>query len=525
MSPLGRVWDRQRPRLKEEDNYNRSRRLPSGTGSGQIIAGLDDCMISLDNFFLDVGQPGTLQARIQQLIARGILDGRFRRGERLPSSRSLARHLGVSRITVTLAYTELVADDYLSARGRSGYFVSDNAPEPPAFSPEPSGKSTVDWSARLGEPIPSLGIEKPQDWADFRYNFIYGQPDPILFDSANWRLCALRALGKRDFLALAADQYDQDDPLLIDFIIRQTLPRRGILAGPDEILLTLGAQNALWLTAQILTGTAAIEDPGYPSLRAILAARGGRVAALPIDEGGIDPGSIPAEVRVVYVTPSHQCPTSVTMPLARRQALLERAEENDFVVIEDDYEFEMSFLRPPSPALKSLDRGGRVIHVGSFSKSVFPGLRLGWLVGPARFIAQARALRALTLRHPPGHIQRTTAYFLSLGHYDALIRRMGRVFAERRRTIEAEIAANGLTIRGAGISGGSSLWMRAPEGVDTAELARRLSAQGVLIEPGHPFFAVTDAPRHFYRLAYSSIPASRIPDGIALIAQELARTT
>ncbi len=333
-------------------------------------------MISLDSFFLDAGQPGTLQARIQQLVARGILEGRFRPGERLPSSRALARHLGVSRITVTLAYTELVADDYLAARGRSGYFVSDNAPEPPAFNPEPAGQGSVDWPARLGRQMPSLGIEKPRNWADFRYNFIYGQPDPTLFDSANWRLCALRALGKRDFLAVAADQYDLDDPLLIDFICRQTLPRRGILAAPDEILLTLGAQNALWLTAQILPGPAVIEDPGYPSLRAILAARGGRVTALPVDEAGIDPDRIPDDTRIVYTTPSHQCPTSVTMPLGRRQALLQRAEEKDLLVVEDDYEFEMSFLRPPSPALKSLDRGGRVIHVGSFSKSVFPGC--GW---------------------------------------------------------------------------------------------------------------------------------------------------
>lgn len=481
-------------------------------------------MISLDNFFLDIGQPGTLQARIQQLVARGILDGRFRPGERLPSSRALARHLGVSRITVTLAYTELVADDYLSARGRSGYFVSENAPEPPAFSPEPAGRGTVDWAARLGPPIPSLGIDKPKDWANFRYNFIYGQPDPTLFDGANWRLCALRALGKKDFLALAADQYDQDDPLLIDFISRQTLPRRGILAGPDEILLTLGAQNALWLIAQILSGPSVIEDPGYPSLRAILAARGGQVTALPVDESGIDPDQIPAETRILYTTPSHQCPTSVTMPLARRQSLLDQAEERDFIVVEDDYEFEMSFLRPPSPALKSLDRGGRVIHVGSFSKSVFPGLRLGWLVGPAPFIAQARALRALTLRHPPGHVQRTTAYFLSLGHYDALIRRMGRAYADRRRTIEAAILHHGLRIAGAGLSGGSSLWMRGPDGIDTTALSRRLAGQGVLIEPGRPFFATEDAPQNCYRLAYSSIPANRISDGIALIAQAVEQT-
>jgi GntR family transcriptional regulator/MocR family aminotransferase len=334
----------------------------------------------------------------------------------------------------------------------------------------------------------------------------------------------LRALGKRDFLALAADQYDQDDPLLIDFISRQTLPRRGILVGSDEILLTLGAQNALWLTAQILPGPAVIEDPGYPSLRAILAARGGLVTALPVDDGGIDPDRIPDQTKVVYTTPSHQCPTSVTMPIVRRQALLDKAEENDFLVVEDDYEFEMSFLRPPSPALKSLDRGGRVIHVGSFSKSIFPGLRLGWLVGPAPFIAQARALRALVLRHPPGHVQRTAAYFLSLGHYDALIRRVGRAYSERRRTIEAEIARHKLMIAGAGLSGGSSLWMRAPDGIDTANMAARLATHGVLIEPGRPFFAAANAPQNCFRLAYSSIPATRIPEGVALIAQGLAQT-
>ena len=474
-------------------------------------------MIPLDSFFLDPGQPGTLQARIQALVARGILDGRFRPGNRLPSSRALARHLGISRITVTLAYTELVADDYLTARGRSGYYVSVNAPEPPAFSPGAPGQSSVDWPSRLGPPIPSLGIEKPRDWPAYRFNFIYGQPDPTLFDSANWRLCAVMALGKRDFLALAADRYDQDDPDLVDIIARQTLPRRGILAGPDEILLTLGAQNALWLAAQILAGPAVIEDPGYPSLRAILAARGDPVTALPVDAGGLDPALIPPGTRTVFTTPSHQCPTSATMPLVRRQALLDRAEAQDFLVVEDDYEFEMSFLKPPSPALKSLDRRGRVIHVGSFS-----GLRLGWLVGPAPFIARARALRALALRHPPGHVQRTTAHFLTLGHYDALIRRMGRAYADRRRTLEAELARHGLAAAGSGTSGGSSLWLRAPDGTDTARLAARLAAQGVLIEPGHPFFAGPDAPRHFYRLAYSSIPAARIPEGVALIAGALA---
>ncbi len=212
------------------------------------------------------------------------------------------------------------------------------------------------------------------------------------------------------------------------------------------------------------------------------------------------------------------------MPMARRRALLQRAGELNALIVEDDYEFEMSFLRSPSPALKSLDRDGRVIYVGSFSKSLFPGLRLGYLVGSEPFIREARALRATVLRHPPGHIQRTAAYFLSLGHYDALIRRMGQVLHQRRKVLAEAVDAAGLRVAGVGAFGGSSLWMRAPDHVDTAELARRLEAQSVLIEPGAPFFLRPDAPKNYYRLAYSSINRARIPDGVKIIGRAIAET-
>ncbi len=463
------------------------------------------------------------------MVAQGILAGRFRPGDRLPSSRKLAQHLGVSRITVTLAYTELLSDDYITSRGRSGYFVSDNAPEPPAFPAKSAGLSTVDWSAVLPPDVaPALGIEKPTDWASYRYPFIYGQADATLFDGANWRLCAMQALGKRDFAALTADQYDGDDPKLVEFIMRQTLPRRGILAGPEEILVTMGAQNALWLTAQVLLSgdrSAVIEDPGYPALRAILTQTGCALTAVSVDADGLPLDQLPTTVDVVFTTPSHHCPTTATMSLPRRRALLDWAEDQQALIVEDDYDFEMSFLKPPSPALKSLDRTGRVIHVGSFSKSLFPGLRLGYLVGPAPFIRAARALRALSLRHPPGLMQRTVSHFLSLGHYDAVIKRTSRAFHDRRRTLDAAIAAHGLTVAGAGAYGGSSVWMRAPEATDTARLAAQLRLQGVLIEPGVAFFAGPNAPRNFYRLAYSSIPAARITEGIALIAQNITDDT
>jgi len=482
--------------------------------------------LPVETFFLQPNASGTLQLQIQQMIARGILSGRFRPGEKLPSTRALAKHLGLSRITITLAYTELLANDYLTSRGRSGYFVSETAPRPPRFEAEPDGHDRVDWSRAIGQRFTGgVTPQKPQDWARFKYPFVYGQTDPKLFDHTNWRHCAVQALGQRDFASMTSDYYDQDDPQLIEFIARHTLPRRGISAKPEQILITLGAQNALWLATQVLLTQrrmAALEDPCYHALRDMLAQSRCRVVDIPVDQDGLPPERIPHETHVIFTTPSHQCPTTATMPMLRRRALLDRAREIDALIIEDDYEFEMSFLGPPSPALKSLDQDGRVIYVGSFSKSLFPGLRLGYLVGSEPFIREARALRASVLRHPPGHIQRTAAYFLSLGHYDALIRRISASLHRRRTVIESAIAEARLSIAGRGAFGGSSIWMRAPGGVDTSDLAARLAAKSVLIEPGASFFAGKDRPRNYYRLGYSSIPSARIARGIELIAHELA---
>lgn len=483
--------------------------------------------ISVDTFFLNPEAQGTLQAQIQEMIAEGILSGRFHVGEKLPSSRKLAAHLGISRITVTLAYTELLANDYLTSRGRSGYFVSENAPVPPSYTPQQKGAETVDWGKALARDYTGGDTpRKPQDWRKFKHPFIYGQADPTLFDHANWRLCALRALGQKDFNALTADYFDQDDPLLIEYIARHSLPRRGITARPEEILITLGAQNALWLSVKTLLDSdrkAAIEDPSYYTLRDQLGHVTPAVDPIPVDKHGLPPEKIAADTDVIFTTPSHQSPTTATMPMDRRRVLLDRAREIDAVIVEDDYEFEMSFLEPPSPALKSLDTDGRVVYIGSFSKSLFPGLRLGYLVGSEPFIRQARALRANVLRHPPGHVQRTVAYFLSLGHYDAQIRRMAKTLQKRRQVIEEAIERHGLKISGAGSSGGSALWMEAPEGIDMAQVAESLRAESVFIEPGTPFFAPGRRRHNFYRLGYSSIPSSKISAGIGLIAKAIAR--
>ncbi|MCK0166397.1 PLP-dependent aminotransferase family protein [Jannaschia sp. S6380] len=480
--------------------------------------------IAVEQFFLDPSHRGTLQRQLQEIVTGGILAGRFRPGDRMPSSRGLARHLGISRITVTLAYTDLVANDYLTARGRSGYFVSEGAPRPHSFPAPVRTECRIDWSRAIARRFPeNPDLLRPADWRRYRYPFIYGQTDARLFDHQNWRKCALQALGARDFQALTEDSYGRDDPQLVEQIIRHILPRRGIVADPSEVLVTLGAQNALWMLAQtLLTGrrTAAIEHPCYPALREILQQSHCDTVGIDVDAQGLPPEAIPPETDVVFATPSHHCPTSATMPLTRRRDLLDRAEAHDFLIVEDDYEFELAFAATPSPALKSLDRGGRVAYIGSFAKSLFPGLRLGYVVAPEPLIRELRTLRSLIVRHVPGHIQRAVAYFLAQGHYDAQVHKMSRAYRERRAIAELALQQNGLTVAGTGSFGGSSFWMRTPPGVVASDLAHRLRDRDVLIEPAGAFFGTDRHPGTHYRLAYSSIAASDIPEGVRRIAEE-----
>ncbi len=484
--------------------------------------------LSQDTFFLDPEFKGSLQSQIRQIVTSAILSRRLLPGERLPSSRKLAEHLKISRITVTLSYHELVADGYLATRARSGYFVSDTAPSGNLKTANSAPSSdTVDWDSLLQRNYSgSITANSTPNWRRFPYPFIYGQADPELFSYSNWRLCAHQALGRKEFDSLISDYAVRDDALLIDFISRHTLPQRGIIARPEQILITMGAQNALWLTAQLLLHegkSAAFENPGYPGVREIL--RQSRCKRIPVDvdQDGMNPDDLPTDVDVVFTTPSHHAPTTATMPMSRRHALLARASRDGFLVVEDDYEFEMSFLKPPQPALKSLDTEGRVLYVGSFSKSLFPGLRLGYLVGSEPFIRHARALRSTVLRHPPGQIQRTTANFLALGHYNSHIQRMKTAYQQRREIMTDALKAEQLENVGGAAFGGSSFWMKAPEHVDARVLATRLQEKGVLIEAGDHFFEGDDRPLNYYRLAYSSIKTKMIEAGVHLIGEAVRK--
>jgi GntR family transcriptional regulator/MocR family aminotransferase len=468
----------------------------------------------------------SLQSQVREMMVSAILDGRLPCDEPVPSSRRLARTLGVSRNTIVLAYQGLVDDGYLIPRERSGYFVNaDMQDARPTRSgtpaaPPPAG---LDWAARIGlHPSAQENLGKPRQWDTYEFPFIYGQVDHTLFPMAEWRDCARQALGRRWLDTWTGDAREDDDPALVEQVRSRILPRRGIMASDDEILITLGAQNALYILASLLvtrTTRVAMEDPGYPDVRNIFRLHsGGHVGGLSVDDGGLVVDDGLSQCDLVFVTPSHQFPTTVTMPVERRVRLLERATRHDFLVIEDDYEFETSYRGEPSPALKSLDRDGRVVYVGSLSKTMFPGLRLGFLVAPAALIREARALRRLMVRHPPSNNQRTAALFLALGHHDTLIHRLHRAYHARWQAMAEALGRFLPESTRAPTFGGTSFWVRGPAGLDADRLASRALERGIIIEPGRIYFGDSNAPRNYFRLGFSSIPCDRIAPGIARLA-------
>lgn len=473
-------------------------------------------------FFIDRESGLGLQAQLRETVVSAVVAGRIQPGAQLPSTRRLADYLRISRITVTLAYQELVSQGYLEAGDRSAYRIAGNPPgRGLENAPLPADAQPVDWDSKVTMNFDVVRqVEKPLDWRRYPYPFLYGQMDPSLFDLNAWRDCARRALAREDFILMASDFAAADDVRLVNYICSRTLPRRGIHATPDEILVTVGAQNALWIVTRLIlaNGSSAVcENPCHPDISASLLLSGARVTTIDVDAEGLTPDNLPEDVDAVVVTPSHHSPTGATMPIDRRVRLLQAATERDFVIVEDDYEFEISFLAPPSPALKSFDTTGRVLYIGSFSKSLFPGLRLGYLVAPAPFIRKARALRSLILRHPPGHLQRTAAYFLALGHYDAVLHRMRTEYHARHIAMAEAFQREGLKIAGASAFGGTSFWMEGPEGLDADRLVQILRQDGVLVEPGSPFFPRSNAPCRFFRMGYSSIPKTSISEGISKV--------
>ncbi len=482
-----------------------------------------------------------LQNQIRTMMVDAVLEGRLPAGEEVPSSRELSEWLGVARNTVVLAYQQLVAKGYLLTRDRSGHRVNpamaptlsnqshDVSRRPPELAPVIAlNRRTPDWSSRI-QMSTSLqrNIVKRSDWQSVPYPFLYGQFDDSLFPTAEWRECCMKALSVADMRYWAQDLILHDDQVLVREICTKVLPRRGVWAKPDEVVVTVGAQHALYMLADLLFGAStrvAMENPCYPDARNIVARKAGEIVSIEVDDDGLVVDSRLAACDAVIVTPSHQCPTTRKMAMDRRSELLSVAERHDLVVIEDDYEAESGFDDDPSPALKSIDRSGRVIYVGSLSKTFAPGLRLGYIVAPSELVTELRGLRRLMVRHPSAFIQRAFALFISLGHLDAMVRKQTIVYRQRASALREALARHLPEFSTVQCQSGSSLWIRGPREFDSRSFAAHAERVGVLIEPGDVFFQ-EPAPQEFFRMGLSAINTERIEPGIEAMARALRETT
>lgn len=468
-----------------------------------------------------------LQARLRAAVVREIQAGRLSPGTALPSSRDLAKLLGLARNTITAAYQQLVDDGFLSARPRSGVFVApgarEAAVEEPGVAPLPGGAARApDWTQRVRRSLrgrPTLA--KPERWREVPYPFVYGQHDPQLFPVEDFRECCTRTLARASLEHWTPDLESEDVPELVEQLRLRVLPKRGVFALAEEILVTVGAQQALHLLAEALFDERTrlgFEEPGYPHARNCFSLRNPRWLPLRVDDDGLVVDEVPA-LDYVFVTPSQQSPTTVTLSLERRHELLQRADQHNLVLIEDDYEAENLHEGAPIAALKSLDRNGRVIYVGSLAKSLAPALRLGYIVAPRALVAELRLLRHVIVRHPSAFLQHAYALYLSLGHHESHARRLNQAMRSRVAAAAEALARELPDFTFRLPQGGASLWVQAPAWVDAAELALEARREGVLIESGEVFFQNPPYPCPWFRLRLSSLAPERIAPGIAALAR------
>lgn len=478
--------------------------------------------------YLDPDSPLNLQNQIRQKLVDGILNGAFPPGSRLPSSRKLAGQLDVARNTVVIVYQQLVAEGYLVSRQRSGIFVNKEMLNTRVGFRGVSDPGSIEEATRWKRWLKATantdrGARDLPNWSKYPYPFVDGKFDPSLFPLAEWREASRLSLSVANVREWSTGSGDADDPMLIEEIRSKILPRRGIQARPDEVLITMGTQQSLFLICELLADksvTAVMEEPGNMEMRQLLERRSARIKQQGVDEHGLVVGKALQNCDLVYVTPSHQIPTAVSMPDSRRKQLLNAASERDFLIIEDDYECETSYMDRPAPALRSMDREGRVVYVASFSKVLAPGIRLGFIVANPEFIRRARALRRAMLNHPPLNNQRTAAFFLSLGHYDSLMMRMAKIFQERRTALRDALNYNRpVAIEITPEVGGTTWWVRLPDDFDVEYLASEAEREGILVEPVRHYYADPEKAENSFRMGVTSLPIDHIRPGVRKLTE------
>jgi GntR family transcriptional regulator/MocR family aminotransferase len=483
----------------------------------------------------DINSSVPLYRQIYEAIRRAILSGELAASVRLPATRLLAGELAVARMTVVNAYEQLLAEGYIEGKAGSGTYVASALPEDLLHLGE-AGSSRDRRSANAGKPFlsrrgqwfASTSITTLRVQADGNQcAFQNGMPAVDEFPFKLWS-----QLAARRFKNPSRELLGYGDPAgyspLRQGIAAHLKAARGVRCDADQVIIVAGAQQALDLTARILLDpgdTVWFEDPCYPGARNAFLSAGARVIHIPVDQEGFDVARAVKrhkKARLVYVTPSHQFPLGVTMSLSRRLELLDWAKRSDAFIIEDDYNSEYRYAGRPLASLQGLDTDGRVIYIGTFSKTVFPALRLGCVVVPKELTDAFIVARALIDRHSPSPDQAILADFINEGHFARHLRRMRALYKDRQDTLVAAVQRElkGL-IEMAPAEAGMHLVGWLPNQVNDKESSARAARYGVEAAPLSAYSA-NPLPRGGLVLGFTAVNAKQIKDGVKRLARALS---
>jgi GntR family transcriptional regulator/MocR family aminotransferase len=479
---------------------------------------------------LDPAAPVPLFRQIYDGVRHGILDGTLMPGLRLPATRRLAGELGVSRNTVLNAYEQLLAEGYLEGKAGSGTYVPSTLPEDllqvrptsDRVPPRPIKRRALSHRGELLARTSMISHRPSWEPRPFRP----GIPALDAFPFETWmRLVA------RHHRRPSRDMLSYNDPAgygpLRKAIAAHLGPARAVHCEPEQVIVITGSQPGLDLIARILLDAgdkAWMEDPGYPSARAVLQGAGVLPHPVPVDADGLDVAagctSCPA-ARLAYVTPSHQYPLGVTMSLPRRLALLDWAQRAGAWIVEDDYDSEFRYAGRPLAALQGLDREGRVLYLGTFSKVLFPSLRLGYLVVPPDLVDPFIAARAVVDRQSPTLTQAVVADFINEGHFFRHIRRMRTLYQGRQETLlrAASRELDGLLEAGPCETGLHLIGWLAEMSDD--KKVSQAAAQVGIVAPALSSYGIERRDRGGVLLGYAGSDARQIRDGVRRLASAL----
>jgi GntR family transcriptional regulator / MocR family aminotransferase len=456
-------------------------------------------------------------------VRQAILSGALRPGERLPSTRDLAEQLGLSRTVVLLAYDHLVAEGFVTGQEGSGTFVSAGMSRNVA--PGTRGLARVQLS-RFGKvvsqsiAIVNTPVARP---TVPRYNFIYGRSDLSTFPFAVWRRLLLRQARKG-----STKQFDYGSALgnaeLRAAICAHLRRSRAVVCEPDEVIIVNGSQQGLDLVIRVLVDpgdTVALENPHYDGIREALRAAGARLRGVPVDGEGLDPARLPDDARLVFVTPSHQFPTGAILSLERRLALLDWARRRNAVIVEDDYDGEFHYEGRPLESLQGLDHEGRIVYIGTFSRTVFPAMRIGYVIAPRSLVPALTAAKWVCDLHSASLEQQTLAAFIAGGMYERHLRRLRKKNTARRSVLLESIATylgDRVEVTGDGAGAQVVLWPRTKvveQVVVEAAAQKGVGIYGI----GHCW--VGRPARPGFILGYARLGEQEIREGIRLLGQVL----